>query len=213
MSNETWKPIEGTDGKYEVSNTGKVRSLNYLGHGSTRELSLAKDQKGYLRVRVFKNGHGTMCKVHREVAKAFIPNPGNKPEVNHRDGNKENNHVDNLEWAASGENAAHAYRTGLKEKTREWCRQMGSTIGRTNLEKSRENRKTPIVAIRESDGVVTEYPSQAEAAEKTGTPQPNINKVLNGTRKSANGFTFRYKGGDANARSHKTTATTGAIPE
>ena len=90
---------------------------------------------------------------------------------------------------------------------------MGDTVGRANLEKTRESRKTPIIATRKSDGAVFEYSSQAEAAEKTGTPQPNINKVLNGTRKSANGFTFRYKGGDANARSHKTTATPGAISE
>ena len=190
---EMWKAIEGTDGRYEVSNTGKVRSNNYLGHGKQQELSLAKDQKGYLRVRIYKDGSRQTVKVHREVAKAFIPNPENKPEVNHKDGDKENNHVENLEWATPSENTTHAYDSGLKEKTRAWCRQMGSTSGRAALAKEREKRKTPITATRLSDGAVFEFTSQAEAAEKTGTPQPNIHKVLKGSRKSANGFTFKYK--------------------
>ena len=190
---EQWKPIEGTDGTYEVSNTGKIRSNNYLGHGSQKELSLSKDKKGYMRVRIYTGGSRKTVKVHREVAKAFIPNPENKPEVNHKDGNKENNRVNNLEWSTSGENTTHAYDTGLKEKTREWCRKMGTTVGRAALDKAIEKKKTPVTATRLSDGAVFEFMSQTDAAEKTGTPQPNIHKVLNGKRKSANGFTFRYK--------------------
>ena len=190
---EMWKVIEGTDGTYEVSSTGKVRSNNYLGHGKQQELSLVKDHKGYLRTQIRKDGRRQTIKVHREVAKAFIPNPENKAEVNHKDGNKENNHVDNLEWATPGENTAHAYDSGLKEKTREWCRQMGSTVGREALAREREKRKTPVTATRLCDGAVFEFTSQAEAAEKTGTPQPNIHKVLKGKRKSANGFSFKYK--------------------
>lgn len=192
MTNEVWKPIEGTEGLYEVSNTGKIRSNNYLGHGKQRELRHAKDQKGYLRVGLFMGDVKMTVKVHREVAKAFIPNPENKPQVNHKDGDKENNRVENLEWATESENVVHAYKTGLKEKTREWCRQMGNTVGKAALAKDREKRKTPVIAIRLSDGAVFGYPSQAEAAEKTGAPQPNIHKVLNGARKSANGYVFRY---------------------
>ena len=190
---EQWKPIEGTDGAYEVSNSGKIRSNNYLGHGGQKELSLAKDQKGYLRVRIFMAGTRKTVKVHREVAKAFIPNPDNKPEVNHKDGNKENNRVDNLEWSTSLENTLHAYETGLKEKTRARCREMGITVGRAALEKAREEKKTPIIATRLSDGAVFEYPSQAEAAAATGAFQANIHKVANGKRKSTNGFAFAYK--------------------
>ena len=191
--NEIWKPIEGTGGVYEVSNTGKVRSLNYLGHGITRELAIAKDQKGYLRTRIYRNGQRVTIKVHREVAKAFIPNPEQKPEVNHIDGNKENNRVDNLEWATASENVQHAYNAGLKEKTRERCRLMGSTAGRKALDEIREKQKTPVVAIKISNGALFEFESQAEAAEKAGTLQPNIHKVLTGKRKSAGGFLFRYR--------------------
>lgn len=190
---EIWKAIEGTNGQYEVSNTGKVRSNNYLGHGGQKELSLSKDHKGYLRVRIYIAGTRKTIKVHRAVAEAFIPNPDNKPEVNHKDGNKSKNYVENLEWSTGKENTIHAYANGLKEKTREHCRQMGQTIGKRNLAKAREERKTPIVAIRTSDGAVFEYQSQAEAAAGTGAAQPNINKVLSGARKTANGFVFRYK--------------------
>ena len=189
---EIWKAIEGTGGQYEVSNTGKIRSNNYLGHGKQRELCLVADHKGYLRVRIYIEGGGKTVKVHREVAKAFIPNPENKPEVNHKDGDKRNNRADNLEWATPGENTIHAYNSGLKEKTREWCRHMGLTVGRVALEKQREERKTPVIATRLSDGATFKYPSQAEAADATGAPQPNIHKVLSGQRKSANGFSFRY---------------------
>ena len=192
---EVWKQIEGTDGRYEVSNTGKIRSTNYLGHGSTKELSLCQDQKGYLRVRIYKGKCRVTVKVHREVAKAFVDNPSNKPEVNHKDGNKQNNNADNLEWCTANENSLHAYRHGLKEKTREHCKEMGKTIGRHNLEKSREKRKTPIIATRLSDGAVFEYASQEEAARATGTFQSNIYKVARGKRKSSNGFSFSYKGG------------------
>lgn len=157
-------------------------------------MSLAKDNKGYLRVRLYIEGRRPTIKVHRAVAKAFIPNPENKPEVNHKDGNKENNRVDNLEWSTPGENTAHAYNTGLKEKTREWCRKMGSTVGKAALAIDREKRKTPVIATRVSDGAVFEFSSQCEAAEKTGTPQPNILKVLKGHRKTANGYVFTYKG-------------------
>lgn len=198
--NEQWKPIEGTDGTYEVSNTGKIRSNNYLGHGSQKELSLAKDQKGYLRVRIFIEGSRKTVKVHREVAKAFLPNPENKSEVNHKDGNKSNNCVNNLEWATSQENTLHAYQSGLKEKTRDHCTRMGNTIGRYNLAKSREERKTPVIATRLCDGAVFEYPSQAEAASATGALQANISKVLRGERKQTVGYHFEYaRGGDANA--------------
>lgn len=191
--NEQWKPIEGTDGTYEVSNTGKIRSNNYLGHGSQKELSLTSDQKGYLRVRIYMGGSRKTVKVHREVARAFLPNPENKSEVNHKDGNKKNNHVENLEWSTARENTLHAYKTGLKEKTRDHCAQMGRTIGRHNLAKSIEDKKTPVIATRLSDGAVFEYPSQTEAAAELGTFQANIYQVLTGKRKSAKGYVFSYK--------------------
>ena len=188
---EIWKPIDGTNGMYEVSNTGKVKSNNYLGNGVVRELALSFDPKGYLRVSLYFGEKRKTQKVHRLVAQAFIPNPDGKPEVNHKDGNKANNHVGNLEWSTPKENVIHAYRSGLKEKTRAHCKKMGlSQVER--LKEYREKMKTPVIAINIVTGERTWYGSQQEAQIGTGAPQANIHKVLSGRRKSAHGHMFIY---------------------
>lgn len=94
---EIWKPIEGTEGRYEVSNTGKVRSLNFNHTGVTKEIKQKIDKYGYCTIHYFINGKRIYTTVHRLVAQAFIPNPQNLPAVNHKDANKKNNHADNLE--------------------------------------------------------------------------------------------------------------------
>lgn len=97
---EIWKPINETDGLYEVSNTGKVRSLNYGNAGVTKELKLSTEkQTGYVKVGLKDyNGKWRLCLVHRLVAKAFIPNPNSFPCINHKDEDKTNNNACNLEW-------------------------------------------------------------------------------------------------------------------
>ena len=107
---EIWKPIAGTKGLIEVSNEGRVRS--WL-RGSPRVLKTQTDKKGYHRSRVTVEREKMSYKVHREVAKAFIPNPNNLPQVNHIDGNKSNNAVCNLEWLSNKDNAHHAIEAGL----------------------------------------------------------------------------------------------------
>lgn len=187
--NEVWKTIDGTNGMYEVSNTGKVRSLNYLGHGKTQELALAADHKGYMRVRIFEEtGRRKTAKVHRIVAQAFVPNPENKPEVNHKDGNKKNNNAENLEWVTPSENTAHAYKNGMKEKTRAWCKRMGEQ----NRGRHNEAAMKPVIATNLRTGETFFCRSQSEAVEKTGAKQPNISKVLSKKRQSAAGFYFEY---------------------
>lgn len=185
---EEWKAIDGTNGMYEVSNTGKIRSNNYLGHGIVRELKSHHDQKGYLRTRIFKDNKRITIKLHRAVAIAFIPNPDNKPEVNHKDGNKENNNVYNLEWNTPKENTLHAYSHGLKENTREWCREMGKrNKGKDTM---RRIRGTKLVAVNLETGDKLYFGSQAEASETLHIPQANISKVIQKKRKSAHGYTF-----------------------
>lgn len=190
---ELWKDIKDYEGRYQISSYGNIRSLNYLGHGNIRKLAPMKDTKGYLRIGLYCNGKRKIFKIHRLVAQAFIDNPCNKAEVNHKDGVKTNNCVENLEWATARENSLHAYKHGLKEKTREWCKHMGLTMGREAAQKANELRKTPVIAIRLYDGVKLEFGSQADASTFTGAPQGNIWKVLNGERKSAMGYTFLYK--------------------
>lgn len=91
---EQWKPIVGYEGLYEISNLGRVKNLKF---GKEKILKPANN-RGYLRVCLCRDGKGKMLSVHRLVAEAFIPNPMGLPEVNHKDENKINNCVSNLEW-------------------------------------------------------------------------------------------------------------------
>lgn len=113
MKEEIWKDVTGFEGKYQVSNTGKIRSLAYhKKNGRIKELKPFSDKGGYMRVKFCKDGKETTVKVHRIVALEFIPNPQNKREVNHIDGNPKNNMVENLEWATPSENMTHAAKYG-----------------------------------------------------------------------------------------------------
>ena len=172
---EVWKAIEGASGMVEVSNLGRVRSLL---RSCKTILKLQKDSKGYLRVRVTVNRQKLSFKVHREVAKAFIPNPENKPQVNHIDGNKTNNAVDNLEWATNKENVHHAQETGLFEPVMEAAR------------RSNERRKKPIVAIEISSGGRIAFPSVSDA--ERYFVSRHITSVLKGQRKHVRGWRFEY---------------------
>ena len=108
--NEEWRDIKGYEGFYQVSNLGRVRSLNCRGHkGCIGILTPRLDGKGYEMVALYKEGKARNTKVHRLVAQAFIPNPNNYPQVNHKDENKTNNDVKNLEWCTNEYN--HNYGT------------------------------------------------------------------------------------------------------
>lgn len=105
--------------------TGQFRDyINYIIYDDGRIYSKTRKKfmtnkimkDGYVRMELYKDKQPKMFNVHRVVAEVFIPNPENKPYVNHKDGNKQNNHVDNLEWVTQKENIEHAYRTGLSKK-------------------------------------------------------------------------------------------------
>lgn len=120
---EIWKDIEGYEGMYQVSNLGRVKSLSRRcsTHWGTRlvpEKILKPQEKefGYLCVNLHKDSKSKEFSIHRLVAFAFVPNPSNKPDVNHNDGNKQNNYPENLEWVTNLENIQHAVRTGLMSR-------------------------------------------------------------------------------------------------
>lgn len=124
---EIWKPIKDYEDRYEVSNTGKVRSLDCIAqrsgptgflqcHGQLRVPHLTP--AGYLRLQLQKNGQVQNKFIHRLVAEAFIPNTENKPFINHKDSNRKNNHVNNLEWVTACENNIHAWEYGKQVNTK-----------------------------------------------------------------------------------------------
>lgn len=119
--NEIWLPIDGTNGAYEISNHGRVKRLgNDKGKGypkNDRYLPPNKDKYGYYRASMPINGVIKTIKIHQLVSRHFIPNPECKKTVNHINGIKTDNHVDNLEWCTHAENNIHAFTTGLKNAT------------------------------------------------------------------------------------------------
>lgn len=126
-----WKEIKGYEGKYIISNYGEVISLprykknkNKIQYVEPKELSkYVSLTNGYVYVYLCNNGKNRNARLHRLVAETFIPNTNNLPQVNHIDGNKINNRIDNLEWCNQSENEKHAYRIGLAKprgKGRKW---------------------------------------------------------------------------------------------
>lgn len=111
---ERWKDIEGYEGLYMVSNCGRVKSLGNSNSNNSKEriLKQMKDRYGYIYVNLWKDGDMKHYTVHRLVAKEFIQNPNNYPQVNHKDENKENNYVWNLEWCTQKYN--QEYSSGKK---------------------------------------------------------------------------------------------------
>lgn len=110
---EIYKDIEGYEGLYQISNEGRVKSIRF---GKERLLKPKTERKGYLRVDLSKDGKQKSCLVHRLVAMAFIPNHTNLPQVNHKDEDKTNNRVDNLEWCDCTYN--NNYGTAIERKVR-----------------------------------------------------------------------------------------------
>ena len=146
MIEEIWKPVIGYEGLYEVSNTGRVRSLDMYvknGHCSYRlhkgkVLSPSKNTDGYLQVGLCCNGKYKKCLVHRLVSQAFLPNPDNLPEVNHKDEDKTNNRVENLEFCDRKYNLNYGSR---QDKVRESKLKSGYWTGLSREEYIKEYYK------------------------------------------------------------------------
>ena len=105
---EIWKPVRNYEGLYEVSNLGRVKSLNYNRTGKERIMKGLDNGHGYLFVQLCKDGKVENCRINRLVAMAFLPNPDNLPEVNHKDKIRTNNKVENLEWCTTKYNVEYS---------------------------------------------------------------------------------------------------------
>lgn len=175
---EIWKDIKGYEGLYQVSNQGRVRSLNYLKTGKTVVMKPVNNGVNYFSVLLTKNGKQEKNYIHRLVAEAFLENPFNLPEVNHKDENPSNNVVDNLEWCSHKYNLNYGT---CKE------RMISKLTGRTNTKHS-----VPVLQYSKTGEFIREFPSMMEA-ERSGFKCSNICKCCSGERKSHGGYIWRYK--------------------
>ena len=160
---EIWRDIKGYEGKYQISDLGRVKSLNYRGNTNQEHiLKLKEARNGYNQVQLYKNGIGVFYLVHRLVAEAFIPNPDNLPEVNHKIDDykhRSDNRVENLEWC-----------------TREYNCNYGShnkTVG--------ESHKKSIICVTTGE----KFDSIIDASNKYGVDRASISNCCNNKRKSA----------------------------
>lgn len=173
---EVWKDVVGYEGLYQVSNLGRVKSLpkhKGCGVGYTQKERVLKSANNgqYLFVILRKDHKSKMCLIHRLVAKAFIPNPSNKCDVNHINGLKTDNRAENLEWNTRQENIIHSYKNGL-----------ANHYTRAILQYDKQGR------------FVKEWSSIDKAAKSMNKPVTNISKCCRGDRyKTAYGYIWKYK--------------------
>lgn len=180
---EKWKSIEGYENKYLISDSGNVKSLvDKNGEKTNKILKPRIAKNGYLYVNLWKKSKSKTKKIHRLVAEAFIPNPNNCPCINHKDGNKQNNNINNLEWCTYSENAKHAFVEGLSNPLK-------------NLpipEKGKDNINCKkILQFNLKGEFVKEWGYIKEAQEKLQIS--HISDVCKGKRKSAGGYVWKYK--------------------
>lgn len=184
--NEIWKPIYqfrgiNYQGKYEISNIGNVRSLDRIiqvdgeihkGFNKKlkgRMLPVKIDGNGYLSAVLNSRYKSTAAQIHRLICIHFIDNPNNYPIINHKDGNKLNNSIDNLEWCTYSHNLTHAIHTGLHK-----CEKPVNQI-------------CPL-----TNNVLATFRSITDAERKTGIERKNISAVCRGKRPAAGGYNWEY---------------------
>lgn len=178
MNKEIWKDIIGYEGLYQVSNMGRVKSLNYNHTGTERVLKAIKGKYGYLKVNLYKDGKKKPHYVHRIVAQTFIPNPNNLSEVNHMDERPENNMAENLEWVSHKENINYGTRTERALK----------------LQINHPSKSKPVLQYTPKGELVREWSSAREAG-RNGFHQGGISQCCNGKYgcNTHKGYVWKFK--------------------
>lgn len=206
---EVWRDIEGYEGLYQVSSWGNVKSLgngksNNKNYCKERILKAGKAKIGYLYVYLMKDGVGKTCRVNRLVAKAFLPNPSNLPIINHKDENKLNNNVNNLEWCSYSYNNTYnnkAKKIGEKLKGKKQSKEhvrkraeklRGRKKSKESVRKRVEKTSKPIVGVHIFTGEKVFFPSISEASKQLGISHGNICACCKGKRHSAGNYTWHY---------------------
>ena len=174
---EIWKPVRNYEGLYEVSNMGRVKSLERtvrIGRGyrivPEKILKAEKNNHGYLQLHLYREGKRKLCRIHRLVAIAFLENHNNLPEVNHKDENKQNNCVENLEWCS------RSYNNTYNDK----AKKAGKKISK------------PVYSIDKESGLITYWESAKVAGRILGIDSSHITRCCKGKIKSIGGFYWHY---------------------
>lgn len=178
---EIWKDIKDFEGSYQCSNFGRIRSLDrYIPH-NYGSVELKKGQiiiprlnkNGYLQLGLYKNSKRKQRYVHRIIAESFIDNPYSYPTINHKDGNKLNNNVENLEWVTYSENNKHAY----------------TRLGRTVCKNY--NGSIAVIVIDILQNITYRYNSIAQASQSIGLSCTQINRYIHSDKKWKGRYIFQ----------------------
>ena len=164
---EEWRDIPGYEGWYQVSNLGRVRSMRRI----SPSIMSPSTYNGYHRVNLSNGGKYTTIHIHRLVAMVFLPNPYNYPQVNHLDGNRQNNNINNLEWCSRSQNQIHAYRV----------------LGRARP------RCKPVIQMDDNEKILNMFESISQASRYCNVSVTTIREAILGKINHAEGFKWRFK--------------------
>lgn len=178
FENEIWKDIAGYDGLYQVSNLGRVKSVLRIVQNGNKQRRVderimipVKTKGGYIRVTLKDHGRNKTKTIHRLVAEAFIPNKSNLPQINHKDEDKTNNKVENLEWCTA---------------------QYNSTYG-TRISRLATKLSKPVIQYSMDGKIESEFPSVKIAAESLNVSSSSIYTCVLGVHPTAYGYRWAYK--------------------
>ena len=180
---EIWKDIEGYEGLYQISNMGNVKSLNYNRTGKEKILKSGKNKDNYLRVCLYKNGKQKKCLVHRLVAEVFIPRIEGKEFVDHINGIRDDNRIDNLRWCTHQEN--DNFPLSIKHRSEAQKGEKHPMFGKTG----ELNPTSKVVLCIELNKV---FGSAHEAARELNLGYSHICAVCRGDRRTCGGYHWKY---------------------
>lgn len=179
---EIWKDIKNYENKYKVSNYGKIKNSK-----TNKILKPSLNTYGYPIVTLCKDGTTSTKTIHRLVAESFIDNSNNLPQVNHIDGNKQNNFITNLEWVTISQNIIHSYKKGLRNYP------IGNKNNRYGKLGRKHNKSKAVIQYDKNLNIIAKYGSEREAERITGIRQSSIGCCCRNTQKTAGGYIWKFE--------------------